>query len=69
VQDEVRVAQVFGHPGRANPPPPGRMSIRQHDHPHSTYLASPGWSYAAPAPVSVAARRPYPCPRGRPPRE
>jgi hypothetical protein len=38
VQDKVRVAQVRGHPGRANPPAPGRMSISQNDNPHSTIL-------------------------------
>src|ERR1022692_4469966 len=47
VQDKVRVAQVRGHPGRANPPAPGRMSISQNDNPHSTILPGRGWGGAS----------------------
>ena len=34
VQDQVRLAQVFGPPGRADPPPPRRMSVSQDHDPH-----------------------------------
>src|ERR1035441_2840937 len=46
VQDKVRVAQVRGHPGRGNPPAPGRMSISQNDNPHSTIMPGCGWDGA-----------------------
>ena len=36
VQDQVRVAQVLGHPGRAGPPPARRMSVSQDHDPHGT---------------------------------
>jgi hypothetical protein len=32
------VAQMLRHRGWAHPPPPGRMSISQHDNPHEIIL-------------------------------
>ena len=38
VQDEVRSAQFCRHTRRAGPPPPGGVSIGQHDDPHEVIL-------------------------------